>query len=135
MIIKIDISRVPAEIRDIILREIEIKAKLENQSDEARKSGEEDRNSKSDVSSHLDHHIPVHSDNDIHKIKQRMKDVLIKNRIRDYVVISDLEEKNGIVLLTRHHAERLGIHHCTQCGMEFENKMQLSVHQRVHYLI
>ncbi len=73
--------------------------------------------------------------NNISMIKQRLKDSLIKNKIRDYVVMVDLEDQNRIIILKKEHAKSLGIHHCPHCGMEFENEIHLSVHQRIHYII
>jgi mRNA-degrading endonuclease RelE of RelBE toxin-antitoxin system len=79
--------------------------------------------------------ITLTDDNNINMIKQRLKDSLIKNKIRDYVVMVDLEDQNKIILLKKEHAKTLGLHHCPHCGMEFENEIQLSVHQRIHYMI
>jgi hypothetical protein len=69
------------------------------------------------------------------KIKQRLKDILIKNRIREYVVLEDSKEKNKVVILKKHHAEKLGIYHCPHCGMAFDSQVQLSIDQRIHYSI
>lgn len=79
--------------------------------------------------------ITLTDDNNISMIKQRLKDSLIKNKIRDYVVMVDLEDQNKIIILKKEHAKSLGIHHCPHCGMEFENEIQLSVHQRIHYMV
>ena len=68
-------------------------------------------------------------------IKQRLKDTLLKNKISDYVVMVDLEDQNRIIILKKEHAKTLGVHHCLHCGMEFENEIQLSVHQRIHYMV
>ncbi len=69
------------------------------------------------------------------RIKQRLKDTLIKNKIGDYVVMVDLEDQNKIIILKKEHAKILGVHHCPHCGMEFANEIQLSVHQRIHYMV
>ncbi len=68
-------------------------------------------------------------------VKQKLKDNLIKNKIRDYVVMVNLEDQNRIIILKKEHAKTLGVHHCPHCGMEFENEIQLSVHQRIHYMM
>ena len=64
-----------------------------------------------------------------------IKDILIRRRIHDYVVIQNAKEENEIVILKREHGERLGIYHCRHCGMAFEDEIQLSTHLRMHYLI
>ncbi|MGN6633727.1 MAG: hypothetical protein ACTHKP_16045 [Nitrososphaeraceae archaeon] len=72
---------------------------------------------------------------DLHKIERMIKDILIKRRIHEYVVVQDAEEKSKIVILKREHSEQLGIYHCRHCGMEFEDEIQLSTHLRMHYLM
>ena len=79
--------------------------------------------------------ITLTDENNISMIKQRLKDSLIKNKIRDFVVMVDLEDQNKIIILKKEHAITLGVYHCLHCGMEFENEIQLSVHQRIHYLV
>lgn len=79
--------------------------------------------------------ITLTDENNISMTKQRLKDSLIKNKIRDYVVMVDLEDQNRIMILKKEHAKTLGLHHCPHCGMEFENEIQLSVHQRIHYMV
>lgn len=79
--------------------------------------------------------ITLTDENNISMTKQRLKDSLIKNKIRDYVVMVDLEDQNKIMILKKEHAKTLGLHHCPHCGMEFENEIQLSVHQRIHYMV
>ena len=72
---------------------------------------------------------------DLRKIERMVKDILIKRRIHDYVVVQDEKEENKIVILKREHGEQLGIYHCRHCGMAFEDEIQLSAHLRMHYLM
>ena len=72
---------------------------------------------------------------DIKKIERMIKDILIKRRIDDYVVIQDAKEKDKIVILGREHGEQIGIYHCRHCGMAFEDEIQLTAHQRIHLFI
>jgi hypothetical protein len=71
----------------------------------------------------------------MNEIKQKIKDVLIKYGIKDYVVIDDENDSNKLKIVNKAHAERLGIYHCRHCGMAFENEIQLSTNQRLHYFI
>ena len=111
MVITIDLSRLPTDLRSMILKEIKIGEDL-TETEQTRD-------------------LTTTSNN----IKQRLKDTLIKNKIRDYVVMVNLEDQNKIIILKKEHAKSLGIHHCPHCGMEFENEIQLSVHQRIHYMV
>jgi hypothetical protein len=47
--------------------------------------------SQSDVNNIVD--ITLHKENNPHVIKQRLKDILMKSKIRDYVAVTDTEEK------------------------------------------
>jgi hypothetical protein len=131
MVVKIDISHPPSNIRKIIINEIEVnKSKFAGDSSDVdygidKSSGQLDVNNVADIT--------LHKENNIHAIKQRLKDVLTKSSIRDYVAVTDPEERNKIVILKKEHAEQLGVYHCLHCGMSFENQIQLSTHQRMHY--
>ena len=131
MVVKIDISHPPSNIRKIIINEIEVnKSKFAGDSSDVdygidKSSGQLDVNNVADIT--------LHKENNIHAIKQRLKDVLTKSSIRDYVAVTDPEERNKIVILKKDHAEQLGVYHCLHCGMSFENQIQLSTHQRMHY--
>ena len=133
MVVKIDMSHPPSNIRKIIINEIEInKSKLAGNSSDVDYGIENSTGSgQSDVNNVVD--ITLHKENNAHIIKQRLKDVLMKSRIRDYVAVTDPEEKNKIVIVKKEHAETLGVYHCLHCGMSFENQIQLSTHQRIHY--
>jgi hypothetical protein len=62
--------------------------------------------SQPDVNNIVD--ITLHKENNPHVIKQRLKDILMKSKIRDYVAVTDTEEKNKIVIVKKDHAEQLG---------------------------
>jgi hypothetical protein len=68
----------------------------------------------------------------IHDIKRRIKDILIHYKIRDFVVITDPEDHQKISVIEREEAEKLDSFHCLHCGMEFVDKIQLGIHQRLH---
>jgi hypothetical protein len=128
--ITIDLSRMPSDLRSMILKEMKIGediAETEHTRDLTTNSITEPE-VKNDLNV-----ITLPNEINISRIKQRLKDTLIKNKIRDYVVMVDLEDQNRIIILK--HAKTLGVHHCLHCGMEFENEIQLSVHQRIHYLV
>jgi hypothetical protein len=130
MVVKIDISHPPSNIRKIIINEIEIsKSKFAGNFSDVdygidKNSGQVDHNNVVD--------IILREENNTNVIKQRLKDMLTK-RIRDYVAVIDPEEGNKIVILKKDHAEQLGVYHCLHCGISFENQIQLSTHQRIHY--
>ena len=125
MIVKIDLTVLPQNIKDVIIREIEKRFQLENSHDE---SSENIQSIDNDI-------IDINVDKKTHfqSIQQKIKDILIENRIKDYVVVSNLEEKDKIIILHRNNSEKLGIYHCHHCGMSFDNEIQLTTHHRIHY--
>ena len=133
MVITIDLSRLPTDLRSMILKEIKIGediAETEHTQDLTTTNNITEREVKNNLNV-----ITLTHGNNISMIKQRLKDTLLKNKIRDYVVMVDLEDQTRIIILKKEHAKSLGIHHCPHCGMEFENEIQLSVHQRIHYMV
>jgi hypothetical protein len=134
VVIAIDLSGLPTDLRSMILKEIKIGediAETEHMRDLTTTSNNiTEREVKNDLNV-----ITLTDENNISMIKQRLKDTLIKNKIRDYVVMVDLEDQNRIIILKKEHAKTLGVHHCLHCGMEFENEIQLSVHQKIHYMV
>lgn len=132
MVITIDMSRLSSDLRSMVLKEAEIDKDMTETEHMENFTG--DRNTEPHVKDDLNV-ITLTNENNINMIKQRLKDTLIKNKIRDYVVMIDLEDQNRIIILKKEHAKTLGVHHCLHCGMEFENEIQLSVHQRIHYIV
>jgi len=132
VVITIDMSRLSSDLRSMVLKEVEVSKDLTET--EHMENFTADRNTEPHVKNDLNV-ITLPNENNINMIKQRLKDTLIKNKIRDYVVMIDLEDQTRIIILKKEHAKTLGVHHCLHCGMEFENEIQLSVHQRIHYLV
>jgi mRNA-degrading endonuclease RelE of RelBE toxin-antitoxin system len=136
VVIEIDLSSLPKNLKSAIIDEIDgefdHQLNVKNQTNVEHGDGKDiilepitiDRNV-----------ITIDYNIDLQKIERLIKDILIKKRIGDYVVIQDTKENNKIIILKRHHGEQLGIYHCRHCGMAFDNEIQLSTHQRVHFFI
>jgi hypothetical protein len=130
MVIKIDISHPPSNIQQIIIKEIGIESKSNSNDDY-----KIDTDDKLDTNNSFAD-IVLDNEDDVNNVKQRLKDILIKNSIRDYVAVMDPEEQNKVVILKKEYAEeQLGLYHCPHCGIAFESQIHLSVHQRIHYFI
>ena len=132
VVITIDLSKLTVDLRSMILKEIEIgeDGTETKHSQDLATNNVTAPEGKNDLDI-----ITLSAENDIGMIKQRLKDILIKNRIRDFVAMVDLEDQNRIIIIKKEHAQTLGVHHCPHCGMEFENEIQSSVHQRIHYIV
>jgi hypothetical protein len=130
MIVKIYMAALPKNIKEMINKEVEKRFELENSHNE---NFDTDRNIQSEFKDTID--ITIDNANLLQSVKQKLKDILVKHRIRDYVVVSDSQEKDKIIILHRKKAENSGIYHCHHCGMSFDNEIQLTMHHRIHYLI
>ena len=71
----------------------------------------------------------------LNKIKQKVKDILIRNSVSDYMVITDPETPNNLIVLKRSGLQSQSELHCRHCGMEFDDQIQLGNHLRIHYMI
>src|ERR671925_1126879 len=115
MTIRVDISHLHSDLRNIILNSIDTKSISDNNQS----------NSKDLI-------IFANEDN-IQKIKQLIQNILTQNHITDYIVAENTEEENEIAILKQGDMEQFGIYICTHCGMSFESEIQRIVHQRIHY--
>ena len=124
MVIRIDISNLTNDLRDIILNSLELKSFLNDQLD----NNDDDKNNKQI--------IVLPNENDIQKLKQIIQNILTRNCYQnEYIVAENLEQKNEIVILKQGDMEQLGIYICTHCGMSFKSQVQRTIHERMHYFI
>lgn len=71
----------------------------------------------------------------IHDIKHRIRDIIIRNSITEYVVTQDRNSTDTLLIMKRVDGEAIGIFHCKHCAMEFDDEIQLSSHLRMHLFI
>ena len=125
MVVAIDLTGLPSQLKSILTDEInKMKESLENFSISIEPENETNWGGDADADISI-----------IEEIKRRLKDVLIKNRVRDYIVISNPNCKAKIRILERNWSQNSVLYHFTHCGMEFENEVQFSIHHRIHFLI
>jgi hypothetical protein len=123
MVIRIDISNLTNDLRDIILNSLELKSFLNDQ------LNNDDDNSNKQI-------IVLPNENNIQKLKQIIQNILTKNCYQnEYIVAENLEEKNEIAILKQGDMEQLGIYICAHCAMSFKSQMQRTIHERMHYFI
>ncbi len=68
-------------------------------------------------------------------IKHKIRAIMLRNSITEYVVTRDRNSNDTILVMKRTEGESVGIFHCRHCAMEFDDEIQLSSHLRMHYLI
>ena len=71
----------------------------------------------------------------INYIKHKIRDIILRNSIAEYVVTRDRNSTNTINVMKRTSGESMGIFHCRHCAMEFDEEIQLSCHLRMHFFI
>jgi hypothetical protein len=121
MVITIDVSKLPSDRRSVLIDEMQLEYKDGLVVNDGRPSDP--------------HSFTITEEGNVNNMTRRLKDILIKNKIRDYVIVLDPSGRDIIRILERASVENSGICHCIHCGMEFDNEMQLSVHHRIHYVI
>lgn len=115
MVIKVDVSRLSDNLKEIIVSVFDQKSILQKQSN---------------INKNI---IVLDNENDILRIKQILEEILIDNVINEYLIAENTKEENEIAILKRGDIEQLGIYICAHCGMLFDSELQRTVHQRIHY--
>ena len=139
MVIQIDLQSLDESIKSEIIKDIETEFLQHDVNSQGylRLIHEED-NEKNSAPGNLKSVKGImleEDENQINKIKHRIKDLFIKRAIGEYIVVKDETVNNGLIILGRGQGESAGMHHCRHCGMEFEDEIQLSNHLRMHFFI
>ncbi|HEX9319714.1 MAG TPA: hypothetical protein VF884_12340 [Nitrososphaeraceae archaeon] len=122
MPLTIDITKLPSSLKSVLLKEFQIESKKDASYDQ-------------DLLENEPHEITLSDNDNVDRVKRKLKDIFIKNRVRDFVVTLDNNDKSNIIFLERSHVEKSGIYNCIHCGMEFESEVHLSVHHKIHYFL
>jgi Flp pilus assembly CpaF family ATPase len=116
MAIKVDVSRLPNSLKEIIISGFEHKSILQKQSN-----------------IHKNTIILDDDENDVLRIKQILEDTLASNQVNDYMVAENSQQEDEIAILKKGDIEQLDIFICAHCGMLFDSELQRIIHQRIHY--
>jgi hypothetical protein len=116
MAIRVDISYLPEDLKNIILDSMDVQSTLDH----------ETNNNNKDV-------IIFTMENNVQKIKQIVQGILNQNHVNAYIVAENSEKENELTILKQGDMEQFGIYICTHCAMSFESEIQRTIHQRIHY--
>ena len=117
MVIKLDLSRVPTNLKSIIVNQTKSTEHVRPEPNEP------------DL---IILEVENEGEIDIGDVKRKIKDLLIQFKISEYVAVTDPLDKYKILIVAKKDAERLDSFHCHHCGMEFIDEIQLGIHQRLH---
>ena len=141
MVIKVDLRILPDKFKAIVLNDLNLKYSEKiipnqhhNDTDRLRSNNKDKIGQVNEISTDI-LTLDLHFKGDHKKLERFLKDILIKHRIDNYVVIIDEKERDKILILNKEHSEQIGIYHCRHCGMSFDDEIQLSTHLRMHFFI
>ena len=143
MAVYIDLENIDANTRSILLRDMELEffpndnnltryynivyaENIDNGDIQGRASYDPATVKGVELNENLEH---------IHDIKHKIRDMMLRNSITEYVVTRDRNSINTILIMKRTSGESIGIFHCRHCAMEFDDEIQLSSHLRMHLFI
>lgn len=143
MTIYIDLENIDVDTRSVLLRDLESEffpndnnlthyynikysEKIDNGDLQNRPSYDATETKGVELNENLDH---------IHDIKHKIRDIIIRKSITEYVVTRDRNFTNTIRIMKRTEGESNGMFHCRHCAMEFDDEIQLSSHLRIHFFI
>jgi hypothetical protein len=87
MVITVDVSKLPSHLRTVLIGEMQLEYK--------------DRLVVSEVSPSDPHSFTLTEEENVHNMKRRLQDILIKNKMRDYVIVLDPPANDIIRILER----------------------------------
>jgi hypothetical protein len=115
MVVKIDMSFIPANLKRTLMKSFDENGILEGQRDY-------DKNL-----------IVFNKGYSRQKVKEFLEQELKKNEVYDYLVSENSEDEREIAILRKGDIEQLGIYPCIHCGMVFGSEEHRTIHERVHY--
>jgi hypothetical protein len=133
LIVKLDLTFIPDNIRSLIVKcvDLESKARVIN---ENKVNGRENDNGKSNK--HTDS-TPIfyYDKSSLSQLKNFLENILEKNNLSQFVVVEDTENENTLAIVKEGDIEQFGMHVCGHCGMIFRSEEERVVHERIHYFI
>ena len=112
MVVKIDLSYIPNNIRYIILDVVGRIVPSQKGSDKM---------------------ITLYNEMNAEEIKHILEEELRLKNLSDYVISENTHDESEIAVLKKGDIEQLGIYVCIHCGMPFESEGQRTIHERIHY--
>ncbi|HEY7573455.1 MAG TPA: C2H2-type zinc finger protein [Nitrososphaeraceae archaeon] len=68
------------------------------------------------------------------KVMTMIENTLSMSNIEEYSVVENMIDQSEIAVLKSGDIEELGIFICAHCGAPFQNREQMMIHQRMHYI-
>lgn len=126
MIIKLDTSFLPNDLRSAIVHSIDKSYRI---------MAEKQNNNKNNHRGSINFIIIEFKQGSFADFKPILEDVLEKNHMEQFVVAENTEEYNTYSVLKGGDLEQFGLVICNHCGMVFDNHDEQVAHEKIHYFM
>ena len=143
MIIKLDLTFVPENIRSSLVKSIDLESIAATDTlnigvvtNSYNKDKNKDKNNDDKKSSTIGTSIIFYYDKpSLEELKNSLKNILEKNNLDQFVVVEDTENENTLAIVKEGDIEQFGMYMCSHCGMFFGSEEEKVVHERIHYFV
>lgn len=143
MIIKLDLTFVPENIRSSLVKSIDLESVAVTDTlnigvvtNSYNKDKNKDKNNDDKKSSTIGTSIIFYYDKpSLEELKNSLKNILEKNNLDQFVVVEDTENENTLAIVKEGDIEQFGMYMCSHCGMVFGSEEEKVVHERIHYFV
>lgn len=134
MIITLDLSFIPENVRSIIIDSEEIKSfAIERSSDAA--SIISTTSAPSSVMKQHDNKTIISTKESLENFKITLQNILARNHLENFIIAEDTEAENTVTILRQGDLEQFGIYVCKHCGTISKSIDEKILHERIHYFM
>lgn len=143
MIIKLDLTFIPENIRSSLVKSIDLESIAATDTlnigvvtNSYNKDKKKDKDTDDKKSSIIDTSVIFYYDKpSLEELKNSLKNILEKNNLDQFVVVEDTENENTLAIVKEGDIEQFGMYMCSHCGMVFGSEEEKVVHERIHYFV
>ncbi len=133
MIIKLDLTFIPDNIRSLIVKCIDLES-MARGINKDKVNGRESDDGKSNKHTGSTS-IFYYDKSSLEELMNFLKNTLEKIKLSQFVVVEDTENENTLAIVKEGDIEQFGMFVCGHCGMMFRGDEERVVHERIHYFI
>lgn len=143
MIIKLDLTFIPENIRSSLVKSIDLESIAATDTlnigvvtNSYNKDKKKDKDTDDKKSSIIGTSVIFYYDKpSLEELKNSLKNILEKNNLDQFVVVEDTENENTLAIVKEGDIEQFGMYMCSHCGMVFGSEEEKVVHERIHYFV
>ncbi|MGA7371012.1 MAG: hypothetical protein WBX01_17980 [Nitrososphaeraceae archaeon] len=137
MIITLDLSFLPENVRSIIVNSEEIKSFAIGRSSDAASTISTTSARSSVVKQHDNKTIISlnHKKESLEDFKITLQNILARNHLENFTIAENTEVENTVAILRQGDLEQFGIYVCKHCGTVLKSIDEKILHERIHYFV